>query len=144
MNNKDEHLFHILVVEDNPSDVDLLRRALRKEGIHCELTVIDDGGEALELVRQQGKYAHVAPPDLVLLDLNLPKNDGSDILEAMRANPAFADLTVAVLTSSSRPRERARLERFDISEFVTKPADLDEYLKIGGIVRGLLNQKRDS
>jgi CheY-like chemotaxis protein len=133
-----EDRFHILVVEDNASDVDLLRLALEKEGIKYELTVIDDGGEALDLVRQRGKYSHAARPDLMLLDLSLPKNDGAEILEALRANPAFAGLKVAVLSSSSSPRDRARLERFGISRFVTKPADLDEYLKIGEIVRQLL------
>ncbi len=134
--------FHIVVVEDNASDVDLLKLAIKNEGLECKLTVVEDGGDALDLVRQRGKYAGVPPPDLMLLDLSLPKNDGPEILEALRANPVFADLKVAVLSSSSSPRDRARLDQFHISRFVTKPADLDEYLRIGGIVRQLLTQER--
>ncbi len=131
--------FRIVVVEDNPCDVDLLRLALEEQGIHCELTVLEDGGEALAMARQRGKYAGFSTPDLMLLDLSLPKNDGPEILEALRANPAFADLTVAVLSSSSSPRDRARLQGFRVSRFITKPADLDEYLKIGAIIKQLLD-----
>src|ERR1700722_6747250 len=104
----------ILLVEDNPGDVDLLRLAFNSAELDCELTVLDDGGEALAFVRQEGKYAAVLMPDLAILDLNIPKNDGLEILEAMRENPTFAELPVAVLSSSSSPRERATMERFHI------------------------------
>ena len=92
-----------MVVEDNASDVDLLKLAMKNEGLECKLTVVEDGGDALDLVRQRGKYGGVPPPDLMLLDLSLPKNDGPEILEALRANPVFADLKVAMLSSSSSP-----------------------------------------
>ena len=91
----------VLLVEDNPGDVDLLRLAFSNAALDCELTVLDDGGEALAFVRQDGKYAGVPIPDLAILDLNVPKNDGLEILAAMRANPKFAELPVAVLSSSS-------------------------------------------
>jgi two-component system, chemotaxis family, response regulator Rcp1 len=128
----------ILLVEDNPGDVELLRLALMKAGLDCDLTVLDDGAEALELVRQQGKYADAPAPDLAVLDLNVPKYDGIEILEAMRANPAFAHVRVAVLSSSSSPRERANIEKFHVSRYITKPLDLDEFLKIGVILKELL------
>src|ERR1700726_3759497 len=87
----------ILLVEDNPGDVQLLRLALKKAEVDCELSVVDDGAEALELVRQHGKYAAFPAPDLLVLDLNIPKYDGVEILAAMRANPAWAHVRVAIL-----------------------------------------------
>ena len=72
----------ILLVEDNPGDVELLRLALKTAGFECDLTVLDDGGEAIAMVKGQGKYADVAPPDLAILDLNVPKNDGIEIIES--------------------------------------------------------------
>lgn len=129
---------HILLVEDNPGDVDLLRLAFETAELDCELTVLDDGGEALALVRQEGKYAEIPPPDLAILDLNVPKNDGLEILEAMRSNETYADVAVAVLSSSSSPRERAAMERFHIRRFIRKPSDLEEFMQIGSIVKELL------
>jgi CheY-like chemotaxis protein len=131
---------HILVVEDNPADVELLRWALESAKIDCDLTVIDDGGEALAFVQNRGKYLHSPPPDLAILDLNLPKYDGIEILEALRGNLAFASVPVAVLSSTSSPRERAKMEAVGIDRFITKPPDFDEYLEIGLIVKSLLEQ----
>ena len=128
----------VLLAEDNPGDVDLLRLAFSNAALDCELTVLDDGGEALAFVRQDGKYAGVPIPDLAILDLNVPKNDGLEILAAMRANPKFAELPVAVLSSSSSPRERAAMEQFNIRRFITKPSDLEEFMRIGSIVKELL------
>lgn len=128
----------VLLVEDNPGDVDLLRLAFSNANLECDLTVLDDGAEALAFARQRGKYAAAPAPDLAILDLNIPKNDGLEILEALRANPAFAELPVAVLSSSSSPRERSAVERFHIRRFITKPSDLEEFMNIGLIVKELL------
>ncbi len=132
---------HILLVEDNPGDVDLLRLAFQTAELDCELNVVEDGGEALALVRQQGRYAEVPPPDLAILDLNVPKNDGLEILEAMRANRMYAEVPVAVLSSSSSLRDRSALERFGIRRFITKPSDLEEFLRIGAVVKELLGER---
>jgi CheY-like chemotaxis protein len=128
----------ILVVEDNPMDVDLLRWALETASVPCELTVIEDGGEAIQFAQQKGPYASAKAPDLAILDLNLPRNDGIEVLEAMRANPAFAGVPVMILSSSSSPRERARLQVFGVGRYVAKPPDLDEYMKLGDVVRTFL------
>ncbi len=128
----------ILLVEDNPADVDLLRRALRSAGLDCELTVIEDGAEALAFVRQKEKEAGGPGSDLVVLDINLPKNGGLEILEAMRASRVFADVPVAILTSSSSPRERTKMEGLRVGRYIIKPPDLEEYLKIGFILKALL------
>jgi len=130
----------ILLVEDNPGDVDLLRLALKTAGFDCELTVLDDGGEAMALVRRQGKYADLAPPDLAILDLNVPKNDGIEIIQSMRASDLYRDTQVVVLSSSSSPRDYAKLEKFHIARYITKPPDLDEFLDIGTQIKQLVFQ----
>src|SRR4051794_377903 len=121
---------HVLVVEDNPGDVELLRWAFGRANLDCELIVIEDGAEAMAFVQQRGKYADAVPPDLAILDLNLPKYDGLEILGGMRANRAFATVPVAVLSSSSSPRDRAKMEVFRIARYLIKPPDLEEFLRI--------------
>ena len=127
----------ILVVEDNYADVDLLRWSLEGSGVDCELKVIQDGAEALDYVRQHSGSAQ-APHDLAVLDLNVPKHDGLEILEAMRATPAFAVLPVAILTSSSSPRERTLLNALNVKHIIAKPLDLDEFMKIGRVLKQVL------
>jgi len=113
--------------------------ALREASIACELVVFDDGREIIEHIRQHDSVESGSVPDLIVLDLNLPKSDGLEILQVIRDAPAFAKVPVAVLSSSSSPRERAKLERFHIREFIVKPSDLEEYLRIADIVRVLLD-----
>jgi DNA-binding response OmpR family regulator len=129
---------HILLVEDNPADVELLRRAFSAAHLEYRLTVLEDGAEAMAMLKRLDGDGGEPSPDLTILDLNLPKNDGVEVLEAMRASKAFATVPVAVLSSSSSQREQARLERFRIGRYITKPADLDEFLNIGRIVKQLL------
>ncbi len=128
----------ILVIEDNAADVGLLRLALDNADLTCELTVIEDGAEALAFFQYSGKYAGAQRPDLIVLDLNLPKYDGPEILEAMRANHAFDDVPVAILTSSASPHDRAKTEAFHIARYISKPPDLDEYLALGVVLKKLL------
>jgi CheY-like chemotaxis protein len=87
--------------------VDLLRLALKTAGFDCELTVVGDGGEAMAMIGRRGKYAGLAPPDLAILDFNVPKNDGIEIIASMRASEVFRDTQVVVLSSSSSPRDYA-------------------------------------
>ena len=133
-----ERKVRILLVEDNPGDVELLRLALRTAKVNCDVIVIKDGREALDFVQQLGKYAHQEPPDLAVLDLNLPKNDGFEVLEAMRANNAFSGVPVAIVSSSSAPQELARMQRLAVDRFIPKPPDLDQYLQIGTALKELL------
>lgn len=139
---RNERKAHLLLLEDNPGDVDLLRRALRSAEFDCELTVLEDGAEALAFVRQQGKYAGARIPDLAVLDLNLPKNDGLEVLEAMRASRVFDAVPVAILSSSSSPHEQAKMQAFRIGRFITKPPDFEEFLKIGSTLKALLEESR--
>jgi CheY-like chemotaxis protein len=130
---------NVLVIEDNAADVELLRMALAQAALDCELTVIADGAEVLEMLKHEGKDSAMAIPDIVVIDLNLPRYDGTEILEAMRAHPAFNAVPVVVVSSSSWPRERARLQALGVARYITKPAELDEYLEIGLILRDLLH-----
>jgi len=132
----------ILVVEDNPADVDLLRRAFAHAGLDCDLTVIDDGEEALAFIHQSGVYAGAPAPDLAIVDVNLPKHDGLEIVQEMRASPLYRGTPVMILTSSSLPRDRARAEKLAAGRYVIKAADLDEFLRIGGTVKEMLEEGR--
>ncbi|HEY2017681.1 MAG TPA: response regulator [Bryobacteraceae bacterium] len=133
-----EREVHILLIEDNPADVELLRRAFIAAHLDCSLTVLEDGAEALAFLRRLETQPGEPSPDLTVLDLNLPKNDGVEVLQAMRASRSFAAAPVAVLSSSASSRERARIEQFGIGRYITKPADLDEFLRIGFILKELL------
>jgi CheY-like chemotaxis protein len=128
----------IFLAEDNSGDVELLRIALKSAEVDCDLLVVSDGREALDFVRQQGKYENHQPPDLAVLDLNLPKNDGLEVLEALRANSAFEGVPVAIVSSASAPQELAKMLSLRVDRFIPKPADLDLYLRIGTTLKELL------
>ena len=134
----------ILLVEDNLGDVELLQRALAIAGVECELSVISDGEEALARVQHRGEYASSALPDLVILDLNLPKVSGHQILAAARATDEFEAVPIVVLTSSSSLRERAQLNELRITRHIAKPADLDEYMQIGFELKQILETSPQS
>ena len=126
---------HILLVEDNPGDVLLVRRALEEHRIRHELHVVRDGSEALELFSKMGEPNHPPCPDLVLLDLNLPKVDGPDLLRAFRKHPQCSLTPVIVVSSSDAPHERDRMADLGISGYFRKPSDLDGFLHLGAVVR---------
>jgi len=128
---------HILVVEDNPGDVNLLRMALKAAAVDCDLTVIMDGQEAIAYIQRHGESG-ASSPDLAILDLNVPRNDGLEILEVLRASAGLANLPVVILTSSSSPSETAKLHQLGISRHITKPLELEEFLNIGAIVKEVL------
>jgi len=138
-NNPEQRKTRILVVEDNPADVHLLRLALERAELDCELIILEDGGEAMAMV-QAPQDSQIGAPDLAILDLNLPKNDGLEVLAAMRANPDFARIPVAVLSSSSSPRDRVKMEAFGIACYIIKPLGLEEYMRIGFTVREMLEK----
>jgi len=131
----------ILLIEDNPADVDLLQRAFVSAQLDCELTVLEDGAEALAFLRRL-EASGGKTPDLAVLDLNLPKNDGIEVLQAMRATKAFSRVPIAILSSSASTRERARIEQLGIGCYIIKPPDLDEFLQIGFTLKQLLAEKR--
>jgi len=120
---------NILLVEDNPSDVEITRRALQKGQVRHQLTVARDGQEALDILfgRQND---NVAPPDLILLDLNLPKVDGREVLEKVKADPELRHIPVVVITISTREEDMARCYELGVKTFITKPARFEDFVVI--------------
>ena len=132
----------ILVIEDNASDVFLLERALNKQDLRFELVHLLSGGEALAFIRRQGAHADAATPDLILLDLNLSKYTGEDILSEIRNATHLGGVPVCVWSSSRSPRDEAVLKDLGIRQFITKPAGLDQFMDIGRILKDLLAAPR--
>jgi chemotaxis family two-component system response regulator Rcp1 len=128
----------ILVIEDNASDVFLLDRALKKQDLRFELVHLLSGGEALAFVRQQGVYADAGIPDLILVDLNLSKYSGEEILREIRGAKHLGGIPVCVWSSSRSRRDEALLKDLGVAQFITKPAGLDQFMEIGKIIRDLL------
>ncbi len=120
----------ILLVEDSPGDVQLTIEALRDAEVHNHLHVTTDGEEALRFLRREPPYADAPRPDLVLLDLNLPKKSGREVLAEVKADPVLRRIPVVVL-STSESREDV-LAAYDLSAncYVTKPVDLDQFLDV--------------
>lgn len=129
--------YRILIAEDNPADVRLIREALRTHQVPCDLDVVNDGAKALQLMRDFGANAAIRP-DLILLDLNLPKSDGREILKRIRETPELGGIPVIVLSSSTSPFDRAEMERLGVSQFVSKPLSLDEFMEIGALAKQLV------
>ncbi len=128
----------ILVIEDNGSDVFLLDRALKKQDFRFELVHLLNGGEGLAFIRRQGAYADAATPSLILVDLNLSKYTGEDILREIRSAGHLAGVPVCVWSSSRSRRDQASLNDLGVARFITKPAGLDEFMEIGRIIKELV------
>jgi DNA-binding response OmpR family regulator len=128
----------ILVIEDNASDVFLLNRALKKQDFPFELVHLLNGGDALAFIRRQGAYAEAAIPDLILMDLNLSKYTGEDILREIRAGAHLAGVPVCVWSSSQSRRDKSLLKDLGVSHFITKPSGLDQFMEIGKTIKDLL------
>jgi chemotaxis family two-component system response regulator Rcp1 len=128
----------ILVIEDNSADVFLLGRALNKQDRRFELISLPDGDAALAFIRREGAYADAAIPDLILVDLNLPKCDGEDILREIRHTKHLVGVPVCAWSSSQSRRDRDLLTELGVVRFITKPSGLDQFMEIGKILKDLL------
>lgn len=128
----------VLIVEDNPVDVYMVQCALQKElDWTTETTVADDGEKAIELLLQHSSLPIREWPDLVILDLNLPKRDGVEVLEVIRATNGLRSLPVVVLSSSPMDVMKSKFKKVNVEAncYVTKPPDLDEFLSLGKRIR---------
>ena len=124
----------LLLVEDNPADVELTREALEDSKILHHLNVVSDGVQALAYVRQMGPYAEATRPDLILLDLNLPRKNGHEVLKELKANADLRRIPVVVLTSSQAEEDIVTSYNLHANAYVTKPVDLEGF---GRIVKAL-------
>ncbi|HEX8241850.1 MAG TPA: response regulator [Longimicrobium sp.] len=120
----------VLLVEDNPGDVRLTREALKDGKVSNNLSVAPDGVEALRFLRREGPHAGAPRPDVVLLDLNLPRKDGRQVLREMKEDPSLRTIPVVILTSSDAERDIAAAYELQASCYVTKPVDLDQFITV--------------
>jgi chemotaxis family two-component system response regulator Rcp1 len=120
----------ILLVEDSPGDVRLTKEALREGKIRNHLSVATDGELALAFLRREGGYANAPRPDVVLLDLNLPKKDGREVLTELKADPRLRRIPVVVLTTSSNEEDILRAYDLHANCYITKPVDLDQFISV--------------
>ena len=126
----DHRPVEILLVEDNPGDIELTVEALREGKVKNNLHVVRDGVEALQFLRQQAHYAEKPRPDLVLLDLNLPKMDGGEVLAEVKRDPALARIPVVILTTSAAEADVLRAYDLHANAYITKPVDLSQFIEV--------------
>lgn len=120
----------ILMVEDNPADVRLTVEALKEHKVRNNLHVVDDGEKAMAFLEQQGEYEDVPRPDLILLDLNLPRKDGREVLEEIKGNSILKRIPVVVLTTSEAEEDIIRSYELHANCYITKPVDLDQFITV--------------
>jgi CheY-like chemotaxis protein len=125
-------LISVLLVEDDPGDVMLVREAFAADKVGNTLSVVNDGVEAMRFVRAEGEYAGAERPDLVLLDLNLPRKSGAEVLAEIKSDPQLSTIPVVVLTTSQAEEDVLRSYEMHANAYVTKPVDFDRF---GEIVR---------
>ena len=120
----------ILLVEDNAGDVRLTQEALRDAKVHNNLWVVTDGVSAMEFLRQEGRHHAAVRPDLILLDLNLPRKSGREVLTEIKEDARFKHIPVVILTTSQAEQDILASYRLRANAFVTKPVDLEQFLKV--------------
>lgn len=120
----------ILLVEDNPGDVRLTKESLHDAKVHNHMMVANDGVEALACLRREGKYADATRPDLILLDLNLPRMNGFEVLDAIKEDPDLKRIPVVVLTTSQAEQDIIRSYNLYANAYVNKPVDLEQFIKV--------------
>jgi CheY-like chemotaxis protein len=120
----------VLLVEDDPGDVLMTREAFAEHNVNNKLTVVSDGDEALAYLRRQGAYTSAARPDLILLDLNLPRRDGHEVLAEIKTDEALCPIPVVVLTTSSSEEDILASYRLHANAYVTKPGDFAAFVEV--------------
>ncbi len=120
----------ILLVEDSPSDTELTIEALKEAKVRNHLSTVEDGVEALAFLRREGKYAAAPQPDLIMLDLNLPRKDGREVLAEIKADRRLKMIPVVVLTTSRAEQDVLRAYQLNANCYITKPVDFEQFLNV--------------
>lgn len=128
--NESNKLIEILLVEDNPGDVRLTKEAFKIGKIQNNMHVVYDGEEAMDFLYRRGSHADAPRPDIILLDLNLPKKDGREVLKEIKSDDSLKSIPVVVLTTSSAEEDIIRTYDLHANCYITKPVDLDKFLAI--------------
>ncbi len=121
---------NILMAEDSPSDADLAREAFKNGKLMNGLVIVPDGVEAMAYMRKEGKYANEPRPDIIVLDLNMPKKDGRQVLAELKQDPVFKHIPVVILTTSEDEADVMKSYELQASCYVTKPMDFDKFLEV--------------
>jgi CheY-like chemotaxis protein len=135
---------NIVLVEDAAADVFLVRQALEKDGLNFHLRVLEDGEVAVEFIDNLDRNEALPCPDVMLLDLNLPKKTGDQVLERMRNSPKCRQVPVVIVTSSDSPKDRARAALFGATRYFQKPSKLDDFMKLGALVKSVIEHSPES
>jgi CheY-like chemotaxis protein len=141
MNDRIERI-PLLLVEDSPADVYLVREAMVQEGLNVELKVVEDGEQAIEIVNRVDAGRETRTPELMLLDINVPRRTGNEVLERVRRSPRCARIPVMMISSSDSPDERGRAFELGANAYFRKPSSLSEFMQLGKLVRQLHDQSR--
>jgi len=129
-NGKNGHPIEILLVEDNPGDVRLTQEAFRENDINNKLNVVNNGQEAMYYLRREGEYKDAARPGLILLDLNLPRKDGREVLAEIKSDSTLQQIPVVILTTSESDDDILKTYSLHANCFITKPVDMQEFVKV--------------
>lgn len=120
----------ILLVEDNPGDVHLTMEAFKEAKVRNNISVADDGMKAMAFLRHEGEYKNAPLPDLILLDLNLPRKDGREVLAEIRQDPKLTRIPVVIMTTSQAEEDIAKAYDLHVNCYISKPMDLDQFIKV--------------
>ena len=132
----------LILVEDSPADVYLVREAMRREGLKVHWDIADDGEWAIRMIDEVDSNASTPCPDLLLLDLNVPRRTGDEVLERIRQSPRMAQTPVVIMSSSESAADRDRLMKLGATEYFRKPSNLREFMKLGRLVRDVHGRAR--
>lgn len=124
------HEIEILLVEDNPGDIVLTQEALREGKIRNRLSIAKDGVEAMAFLRREGEFADAPRPDLILLDLNMPRKNGSEVLREVKSDPELKTIPVVILTTSDAEQDVLKAYQFNANCYITKPVEFDRFVKV--------------
>lgn len=133
MHDKKSELINILLVEDNPGDADLVLEVLEQSKIRNQVHIAEDGEEAMEILLRETEHIDASRPDLILLDLNLPRKDGREILAEIKSNPDLRRIPVIVLTTSKAEEDILKSYDLHANAYITKPVDIDQFIKVLGV-----------
>jgi two-component system, chemotaxis family, response regulator Rcp1 len=130
MGNLGQESIDILIVEDNPGDARLIREALNDNKFYSTLYIVSDGVEALAFLRNHGRYSDAPKPDLIILDLNLPRKDGREVLAEIKSDEEFMHIPVVIMTISQAEEDILKTYKLHANCYISKPIDLNEFIRV--------------
>lgn len=130
MSNENGRPIEILLVEDNPGDIRLTKEAFKEGKLKNHLNVVEDGTEAISFLKKEGQYADAPRPDLILLDLNLPKKDGREVLSEIKVDENLKRIPVVILTTSKAEEDILKTYNHHANCYITKPVDMDQFINV--------------